>query len=293
MHTNISPIIGLIRILVSLVWCAISIIGIFFGDRLIQISEEFVTRNLNAAQENIVIINSLLGESAEILISVEDSLVTVRDAIVDVTFTLTDTRPLIDETTQVIAQDVPEAIEGVQDSMPTLIETAAAVDETLTFLSALQLTVPNFFGADWTVGLGIDYAPEVPLDQALKELSIYLQDIPEDLRRMENDLSNTSVNLLTLRDDLAVLADDLYEVNQQVEDLQPQIDALSDKLLEMQASLSKFERKYADTLPKIRLAYMAFFSLILIGQVPSFYVGAVLFRGDKEGSIEKEQSDED
>ncbi len=283
---------GLIRILVSLVWSAISISGIFFGDRLFRFSDEFLTRSLNSAQEYIVVVNSLLGETGEILVSVEDSLDTVRDAIVDVTFTLTDTRPLIDEASQVIVQDVPEAMDGVQDSMPTLIETAAAVDETLTFLSALQLTVPNFFGADWTFGLGIDYDPEVPLDQALDELSRNLEDIPEDLRRMENDLNTASVNLLTLRDDLSVLADDLYVVNQQVEDLQPQIDELSVNLLEMGESLSKLGEKYTDTLPKIRLSYMAFFSLILIGQVPSFYVGAVLLRGDNEDSNEKEKSDE-
>ncbi len=286
---------GMIRILVSLVWSVISIAGLLLGDKIIQSSKELLNRNLAMAHENLIIATDLLEESGDVLVTVENSLDTVRDAIVDVTFTLTDTRPLIDEASQIIAQDVPEAMDGVQASMPTLIETAAAVDETLTFLSALQLTVPNFFGADWTVGLGIDYDPEVPLDQALEELSRNLKDIPEDLRRMENDLNTASLNLLTLRDDLAVLADDLYAVNQQVEDLEPQLEALEENFLDMQVSLVELGEKSVDMLPTIRVFYMAFFSLILIGQVPSFYVGAMLLRGDNDDNddnIEKEQSDE-
>ncbi len=284
---------GMIRILVSVIWSAISVAGLLFGDKIITYSQDLLIRNLAMTHENLVIASDLLEETGDVLVTVDDSLGTVRIAIVDVTFTLTDTRPLIDEASQIIVQDVPEAMDGVQASMPTLIETAAAVDETLTFLSALQLTVPNFFGADWTVGLGIDYDPEVPLDQALEELGRNLEDIPDGLRRMENDLNTASVNLLTLRDDLAVLADDLYLVNQQVEDLEPQFEALKENFLDMQTSLLEMEEKSIEMLPTIRLIYMAFFSIILIGQVPSFYIGAMLLRGDNDDTIEKEQPDED
>lgn len=280
---------GIIRLLVCLIWAVMSIAGMFYGDEVIQYSQDLLDRNLTQAEENLAVVYDLLGESGEVLISVEESLDTVRDAIVDVTFTLTDTRPLIDETSRVITQDVPEALEGVQASMPSLIETAAAVDETLTFLSAFQFTIPNFFGDDWQIGLGIEYDPEVPLDQALDDLSSNLEDIPEDLRGMESDLNNASINLLTLRDDLSVLADGLYAVNQQVEDLNPQIEKLAENLLDMQTSLAEMQEKYVDMLPTIRLVYMAFLSLILLGQVPSAYVGVMLMRGGDKLEIDEKE----
>ena len=263
----------------------------FYGDEVIQYLGDLLDRNLTLAEKNLAVVYVLLDESGEVLVSAEDSLDTVRDAIVDVIFTLTDTRPLIDETSQVITQDVPDALEGVQASMPSLIETAAAVDETLTFLSAFQFTIPNFLGDDWQIGLGIDYDPEVPLNQALGDLSSNLENIPEDLRGMENDLNTASMNLLTLRDDLSVLADDLYLVSQQVEDLNPQIEQLAENLLDMQTSLDNMQEKFSEMLPTIRLIYMAFLSLILLGQVPSAYVGVMLMRGG--GKLEKTKVDEE
>jgi len=279
---------GLIRLFVSLIWIAISIAGIYFGDDLIQYSHNLLDRNLTLVIENLGVVDNLLEESGEVLLSVEESLDTVRDAMVDVTFTLTDTRPLIDDASQVITQDVPEALEGVQASMPSLIETAAAVDDALAFLSAFQLTIPNFFGPDWKVGLGISYDPEVPLDQALGNLSSNLEDIPQDLRGMENDFRTASTNLLTLRDDLSVLADDLYEVNQQVEDLNPQIEELAEELLDLQIALKEMQDKNTDLLPTIRLVYMAFFSLILVGQIPSAYVGVMLIRSRGKNEIDEQ-----
>ncbi len=283
---------GMLRILVCLIWAAISIAALYNGDQVIQFSQDVLQRNLSLVQENLGILNDLLDETSGVLISVEESLSTLRDAIVGVTLALTDTRPLLDEASQVITQDVPEALDGLQDSMPTLIETAAAVDDTLTFLSVLQFTIPNFFGEDWVIGLGVDYNPAVPLDQALADLSTNLEDVPDDLRGMENDLNTTSTHLLTLRDDLAVLADDLYQVNQQVDDLEPHMQALSENLLEMQSSFQGVEEKYSKMLLQIRMVYLAFFSLILVGQVPSAYIGFLLMRG-KEKTEKINQDDED
>lgn len=271
---------GILRLLICLIWAALSITGLYYGDRVIHCSQDFLDRNLTVFEENLSNAYGLLDETGEALSSVEESLGTVREAIVGITFTLTDTRPLIAEASQVITQDVPEALEGVQASMPGLIETAAAVDDTLTFLSGFQFTIPNPFGEAFKIGLGVDYTPEVPLDQALENLNSNLEDIPEDLRGMENDLNTTSIDLLTLRDDLSVLAEDLYLVNQQVEDLEPQIEELAESLSDVQSSIEETRKKYAEELPAIRLVYMIFFSLILVSQAPSAYVGLILIRSD-------------
>jgi len=292
MKTNLPRTMGVIRLLVCLVWSAISIAALSYGDRLIQNSQDFVGSNIALAQENLEIVADLLDKTQLVLQSVEETMDTVWDAIVDVTFTLTDTRPLLDEASQVITQDVPDALDGLQESMPTLIETAAAVDDTLTFLSAFQFTIPNFFGEDWEIGLGVDYTPEVPLDQALVDLSSNLEDMPGELRGMQNDLDNASANLLTLRDDLAVMADDLYQINQQVADLKPQINVLAANVLDFQISFQKMGENFETVLPMIRLVYMAFFSLILVGQVPSAFVGITLLRDGSSQSLVKESSDE-
>jgi len=47
-----------------------------------------------------------------------------------------------------------------------------------------------------------------------------------------------------------------------------------------QTYLDEVQAKNAAALPKIRLGYMALLSLILVGQVPSAYVGVMLMSGE-------------
>ncbi len=243
------------------------------------------------SSDNLEILHELLDETGEVLVAVEDSLATLHTTTVDLTLLLTDTRPLIDDTAQVITQDVPQALDDVQTSMPSLIETAAAVDETLTFLSGFQLTIPNPFGEAFKIGLGVDYAPEVPLDDALVVLSGNLEGIPEDLRDLENDFKLASTNVLTLRDDLAVMADDLYEINQQIEDLGPLVGQMAEDVQISQNSVEEYQHKLDDLANQARIVYVVFFSLILLAQVPGIYAGVMILRGYDQ--IRKEDGDHD
>jgi len=60
----------------------------------------------------------------------------------------------------------------------------------------------------------------------------------------------------------------------------------------MQSSFQGVEEKYSKMLLQIRMVYLAFFSLILVGQVPSAYIGFLLMRG-KEKTEKINQDDED
>lgn len=267
------------RLLVCLIWAGLAIAGLYYGDQILHASKGWLDETLTPLIVGLDIVQELLVETVDVLTETGASLATVQNTTVNLTLTLTDTYPLIDDASQIITQELPTALDDIQNSMPSVIETAAAVDETLALLSGVNITIPNFFGDDLKIGLGIDYSPDIPLDQTLQELSGNLEGIPEDLRKMENDLDNASVHMITLRDDLSAVADDLYQVNQQLGNLNPQIEKLIEDIQTIHSSLEQRQARFVEALPTIRLVMIVFLSLVLLGQVPSAYVGARLLCG--------------
>ena len=271
---------AVLRLMISLIWIALSVVAIIYAHRTIQQAQNWLGESLTPLIESVDNLHAIMDESNDVLVGVEESLDSVQDTTVDVTLLLTDTRPLVSETTEVIASDVPDAIEGIQTSMPSLIETAATVDETLKFLSNFQASIPIPFRDALSFGLGIDYDPEIPLDQALEDLGGNLDGIPENLRGLEEDLTTANDNLLVVRDDLSALADDLYEINQELKDINPQLEALTEDVQALQSTLAGVEERAATLLPILRTVTIAFFALILLAQLPTIYMALLVLRGD-------------
>jgi hypothetical protein len=72
----------------------------------------------------------------------------------------------VDGAAEVIGEELPSSVESIREAMPGLIQAAEVIDSTLTTLAFL----------------GVDYDPEVPLDQAFRRLDLELATIPETLR---------------------------------------------------------------------------------------------------------------
>ncbi|MEX2623763.1 MAG: hypothetical protein WD651_08540 [Acidimicrobiia bacterium] len=72
----------------------------------------------------------------------------------------------IDETVVIIGEDLPASIEAIRAAMPGLIEASAVIDSTLSGLALV----------------GVPYNPEVPLDDAFRDLDRQLASMPQSLR---------------------------------------------------------------------------------------------------------------
>jgi len=280
MKKTFSKSMAVLRLVISLIWIALSVVAILYTNRTIQQAQSWLGETLAPLIESVDTVHAIMDESNDVLVGVEESLDSAQDTTVDVTILLTDTRPLVSETTEVIASDVPDAIEGIQTSMPSLIETAATVDETLRFLSKFEASIPIPFRDALSFGLGVDYDPEIPLDEALEDLSGNMDGIPENLRGLEEDLNTANDNLLVVRDDLSTLAEDLYEINQQLKDINPQLEALTEDVQALQSTLAGVEERAATILPIVRTVAFALFALILLAQLPPIYMALLVLRGD-------------
>ena len=99
--------------------------------------------------------------------------------------TLDGVNEVLGETADLAGGGIADSLDSAIQTLPSLISTGRVVDRTMTALSFL----------------GVDYDPEVPLDQALSDLEASLAPIPDQIR--------TQVDLVrTVEDDLARISSD-------------------------------------------------------------------------------------
>lgn len=276
---NISKVFGGIWIISSLIWAGLGIAGIIAGFDWLAETEKRTDENLSLVAESLTSIQGLVTETTDVLSSTQQSLTTVQVALRDAGVGLNNLRPLLSDTTIVVTSDVPEALDGVQNSMPSLIETAKTMDDTLTWLSDFEVTIPNPLGRDWRFDLGIAYEPDVPLDQALEDVNEKLADIPENLRDMEESLSTADRNLIVVSDDLAYLADDIETMSQQVHEIVPQMEILGDNIGSIQDNIENTQASLPATFATVQNRLRLILWLLIFSQIPSIYMGGLLVSG--------------
>lgn len=90
----------------------------------------------------------------------------VQGTLADSAVTITRLGRLTANVGDIVSTDVADSLDSVSQAMPGVISTASVVDRTM---RALRL-------------LGVDYDPDQPLDQALREIEAELAEIPGTLR---------------------------------------------------------------------------------------------------------------
>ncbi|HEY6634824.1 MAG TPA: hypothetical protein VI141_04340 [Acidimicrobiia bacterium] len=114
-----------------------------------------------------------------------EAIESIEDATRSTARTLDSVGAIVGETAELAGGGLADSLDAAIDTLPALIDTGRVVDRTMRALSLV----------------GVDYDPEVPLDEALGELESSLAPIPGQLRE-QVDL------LLTVQEDLARIGDD-------------------------------------------------------------------------------------
>jgi tRNA A-37 threonylcarbamoyl transferase component Bud32 len=278
MKQKITRLMGYSRILFNIIWIALGISGIIYGLRGIKIVETAAINNLIVIEENIEIVKNLLVEAIDVIVKIDQSLSTIEQSSIDAGVGLIETRPVIDKTSQVVTEDLPKALDDMQTSMPSVIEAAAMIDQTLYILSKFRFTIPVPFGNDIEIGLGIDYTPSIPLEDALVQLNSNLEGIPDRMRSIEGDLVTTDLNLGIMSENMNDMAYDLDLIREQVADITPEFEKMINNLEILQKSLEKSKKRLPNTISSVRRIGILLLVLIILGQIPSAFIGFMLVK---------------
>ena len=278
MNKKMSKPIGFLWIITSVIWVVICLFLLVWGLKGVNDLERSINTQFDSVDENIVLTKSIITETIEVFDSVNSVLATVEQTAIDTSRSLSETSPLITESTQVITQDVPDALDDLQASMPSVIETAGLVDDALKLLSAFSFSIPIPLGDSLEVGLGVAYDPSEPLDDALQNLSASLEDVPDELRGMQNDLDNANENLLYVSEDISSLAKDLNTMNEEISDIKPQLEKIYLDVEVLKISIQKVRKVAPSIIMKIKVILIGLFVLVIFSQIPYLYFGLYIIK---------------
>jgi peptidoglycan hydrolase CwlO-like protein len=112
-----------------------------------------------------------------------------------------DTNPIVVEVSELVADELPDAIFKTQTALTSAQASARLIERTLTIISNLPL-------------LPIEaYNPPVPLDVALGEVVTSLEPLPDTLSSMESTLSTSQGNLIMIEAEFNIMARHINEIN--------------------------------------------------------------------------------
>jgi len=265
MNTIGRRIIGITMIIFATLSLVITVFGIYqiwqWREPLVEnVSStlDVVETTLQATSEGLVVV----GESLDSVIS---SISGLESTVTTLAKSIEDTAPLVSSLGTLTGDVLPDAIISAQTSLESAQDGARIIDTVLKALTIFNRSA---------------YEPEVPLHEALGNVSEGLNDIPESLATMETSLNSTYDNLEVMQADISLIAEDIAAINEGLEEGKNVLKQYQELISEVQTRIDRFQSR----LPSIvqTLAWVLTFILIWLGiaQIGLLTQGLALVRSE-------------
>lgn len=210
-----------------------------------------VTRTTNAfLSSGLDVLNatqSLLVVADDSLTAASENLTLISDITRQVAETIDKTTPIVEGVSNLVGNDLTNAISDLRQALTTLQSTAKVVDSTLGFLSKIPL-------------INAPYDPEIPLETSVSQMANGMKDLPDQLSNIQNDMQTATESMTGLPGTINNLADELDKVNTSTQSallVVEQYQTIVDKLIIQITWLQK-------ALPVLMVVVWVFFSLIFV-----------------------------
>jgi hypothetical protein len=198
-----------VRTTLGAVLIAIGLFGIVAGVVAINTfpvdevdSTDAVDQSLAASEQALVAAADTVGIVEGLLDQLAGALVEAEETGLNVTGALDRSEEALRQIARISGEDLPEVIESLQETMPSLIQVANVIDGTLGALSRI----------------GVPYDPEVPFDDALEGVQEAIADLPAQVRTQADLIDGAADDLARIGDDAGDLFVELGTVRTQLED---------------------------------------------------------------------------
>lgn len=282
--TTVRRIIGIIIVLVALAGIAAAIYALIElqpaseqFEREAAAGFDFVLETLDTTASTLSTLETALEDSQAVI---ETAAETSRQA----SQTLDELKPAVQDLADMVAFDLPNNIQAMQDTMPALKQATAAIDASLRTLAGFQwgTTIP-LVNYELSLGLGIEYDPEVPLDQSVAAIEEELGEIAPHLTALQGSLLDTHHNLGDTAQDTKDLADDLEQIGTDLAGTGDALEAYDALLVRAQERLLESRRGLREQIRSVRWVATGVLIWLALSQAAPFYLGCSLVTA-KEGA---------
>lgn len=274
-------LIGILLLIIALGGVAFSVVGARLGHQLVDRVTANFTQTLLQTTESLEIVSDTLVLAKISIADVNAVVTTAETTAENLADTVSDTRPLLSQIAVVASEQVPNNLETIQEAFPSLEQVAGVIDRTLVTLNSFRID-EEIFGFNIQYDLGIDYEPEIPFDQSVRELSEGLEGIPESLRAMEAYITITSDNLETVSQDIKTLADDLETVNGRLTEFDPILDEYLVLITNINDSSRQMRAQIEEEAVNVKNGITFGMIWLALTQIAPLYLGWELVTGRRE-----------
>jgi hypothetical protein len=181
------------------------------------------------------------------------------------------------EMSDVIAFDLPNNIQQIEDKLPALEEAGAAIDKTLRTLADFHwsATIPIInFPLDF--GLGITYNPPVPLDESVAQIGVALGELPIRLSGIQASLLETNLGLGETARSMEAIGDSLSGVQGDMDRLGEVLAEYDDLVATATDQARLIRRDLRGRIQGVRLTITGILAWLILSQITPLYLGATL-----------------
>jgi hypothetical protein len=190
---------GFLLIIVSIFSLLLGLAGIAGAWIVRKPVSDSLVAFVGLAGSTLEITDQALAVVDEGLIQAEEAVVAARGATASLAATLDSTTPAVQAIAVFVGDGLATSLQAAGATMSVAQKSAALVDGALGLLNQIPL-------------VNIDYNPEVPLAQALGDISTSLEVVPAQLETLGTQLSTSAANLPTLSNSMGQLGDSMARV---------------------------------------------------------------------------------
>lgn len=164
------------------------------------------------------------------------------------------TATFVEDVAGLTSTRIPVSLRSVQDAMPALIEAGAVVDDTLSTLALF----------------GVEYRPEVPFDQALRDVRDSLDGLPDAIEEQGAGLEELAPQVESVGETATSLAERIRTTRSQLRNAEVILD-------DYRTIVADLEETVSDAGRPVRAAGVIRV-LLVVSALTGFGLGAVLWR---------------
>lgn len=271
--TKIIGITVIIAAIAGLIICIGGIVGVWMVREPLAAgltnTFELLSTTLQATTDGLTVADRSLSQASDTVKALENTIRTMGKAVED-------TSPLMESISNLMGSGLPDAILATQSALNSAQSSARSVESTLALITSFPLLPIK------------PYQPEVPLTDALGNVSASLDPIPQSFTSMEDSLNTSKGNIIMLAAQVNIIANNVSELRANLTDAQQ-------VLSQYQAVLSTLQKQVDATLASLPqllngLAWGVTIILVWLGltQVGLLYQGFEMVGG--EGKEDQENN---
>ena len=242
-----------------------ALVGMLIGWMLVSGAGDALTDSVDSARRALVAVDDTTRVVDDTFDAVADSLRGVQVTMSDTSLTLTQASAVTRNLGTVVTVDVPESVDAVRATLPGLIRTAGVVDSTMRGLS--------FFG--------VDYDPELPLDESIETIDARLAEIPMVLRAQQGTLDSVAADLRTFSSATLEIADDLATIRLQLAEASDVLGSYESLVADGSAVLDDLESRVGSSFSALRLVVLLVGLGLLVTQVATVAAGLAVVQAHR------------